>query len=136
MRLRLWLNFIEGIMSALHQIQEKAHKDGLKKNEETISRGLWKEKKRAKTINDPAEKFEFLCENCLKTKTAKFQGLYEKFCKDQANHLQALKGSSLEQFQQVKLGGLGQKHVSSSKMQPGQKVGPSELGWPEGKSSP
>ncbi|KAL6292660.1 hypothetical protein ACE6H2_000802 [Prunus campanulata] len=81
---KLWLNFIEGIMSALHQIQEKAHKDGLKKNEETISR--------AKTIDDPAEKFEFLCENCLKTETAKFQGLYEKFCKDQANHLQALKG--------------------------------------------
>ncbi|KAI5348751.1 hypothetical protein L3X38_001638 [Prunus dulcis] len=30
-------NDIKGIMSALHQIQEKAHKDGLKKNEETIS---------------------------------------------------------------------------------------------------
>ncbi|KAI5347783.1 hypothetical protein L3X38_000670 [Prunus dulcis] len=27
------------------------------------------------------------CENCLKTETAKFQALYEKFCKDQANHL-------------------------------------------------
>jgi hypothetical protein len=29
---------IKGIMSALQQIREKAHKDGLKKNEETISR--------------------------------------------------------------------------------------------------
>lgn len=34
------------------------------------------------------------CENCLKTETSKFQAVYEKFCKDQANHLQALKGIS------------------------------------------
>ncbi|PQQ12399.1 uncharacterized protein Pyn_38843 [Prunus yedoensis var. nudiflora] len=63
-------------MSALHQILEKAHKDGLKKNEEAIS---------SLQLSDK-------CENCLKTEAAKFQGLYEKFCKDQANHLQALKG--------------------------------------------
>nr|POE54876.1 hypothetical protein CFP56_42045 [Quercus suber] len=31
-------NDIKGIMSALHQIREKAQKDGQKKNEETISR--------------------------------------------------------------------------------------------------
>ncbi|CAL8073899.1 unnamed protein product [Prunus armeniaca] len=33
-------------------------------------------------MDDLAEKFEFLCENCLKTETAKFQ----------AQYLQALKG--------------------------------------------
>ncbi|CAL8990685.1 unnamed protein product [Prunus brigantina] len=82
-------------MSALHQIKEKAHKDGLKKNEETISRQSFAASI-AKTIDDPAEKFEFLCENCLKTETAKFRGLYEKFCKDKANHLQALKGRKKE----------------------------------------
>ncbi|KAL9671430.1 hypothetical protein QQ045_008998 [Rhodiola kirilowii] len=30
-------NDIKGIVSVLHQIKEKAHKDGQKKNEETIS---------------------------------------------------------------------------------------------------
>ncbi|XP_021825871.1 uncharacterized protein LOC110766799 [Prunus avium] len=96
-------NDIEGIMSALHQIREKAHKDGLKKNEETISsvaaevRSVIDELKSkvekdrqsfAKSLSKSSKE----CENCLKTETAKFQSLYEKFCKDQANHLQALKG--------------------------------------------
>ncbi|XP_016648528.1 PREDICTED: uncharacterized protein LOC103324752 isoform X2 [Prunus mume] len=96
-------NDIKGIMSALHQIREKAHKDGLKKNEETISsvaaevRSVIDELKSkvekdrqsfAKSLSKSSKE----CENCLKTETAKFQALYEKFCKDQANHLQALKG--------------------------------------------
>lgn len=35
----LWIcSDIKGIVSVLNQIKEKAHKDGLKKNEETISR--------------------------------------------------------------------------------------------------
>ncbi|KAI5331177.1 hypothetical protein L3X38_021303 [Prunus dulcis] len=65
-------------MSAPHQIREKAHKGGLKKNEETIS--------------SVAEVRSVIDELKSKTETAKFQALYEKFCKDQANHLQALKG--------------------------------------------
>ncbi|KAL6991061.1 hypothetical protein U1Q18_009183 [Sarracenia purpurea var. burkii] len=31
------------------------------------------------------------CENLLKNETANFQAIYEKFCKDKAAHLQALK---------------------------------------------
>ncbi|PQM34130.1 uncharacterized protein Pyn_12829 [Prunus yedoensis var. nudiflora] len=96
-------NDIKGVMSALHQIREKAHKDGLKKNEETISsvaaevRSVIDELKSkvekdrqsfAKSLSKSSKE----CENCLKTESAKFQALYEKFCKDQANHLQALKG--------------------------------------------
>lgn len=33
------------------------------------------------------------CENCLKDETAKFQALYEKFTKEKATHLQAMKGN-------------------------------------------
>lgn len=36
--------------------------------------------------------YDLQCENCLKDETAKFQVLYQKFCKDKATHLQALKG--------------------------------------------
>ncbi|KAM1033051.1 hypothetical protein FF1_036727 [Malus domestica] len=96
-------NDIKGIMSAIHQIREKAHKDGLKKNEETISSvaaevrsaidelksKLEKDRQSfAKSLSKSSKE----CENCLKTEAAKFQALYEKFCKDQASHLQALKG--------------------------------------------
>ncbi|XP_004294025.1 PREDICTED: uncharacterized protein LOC101296267 [Fragaria vesca subsp. vesca] len=94
---------IKGIMSALQQIREKAHKDGLKKNEETISsvaaevRSVIDELKSkvekdrqsfAKSLSKSSKE----CENCLKIETTKFQAVYEKFCKDQANHLQTLKG--------------------------------------------
>ncbi|ONI10419.1 hypothetical protein PRUPE_4G046300 [Prunus persica] len=96
-------NDIKGIMSALHQIREKAHNDGLKKNEETISsvaaevRSVIddlksKVEKDRQSFAKSLSKSSKECENCLKTETAKFQALYEKFCKDQANHLQALKG--------------------------------------------
>ncbi|XP_009339169.1 uncharacterized protein LOC103931390 [Pyrus x bretschneideri] len=96
-------NDIKGIMSAIHQIREKAHKDGLKKNEETISSvaaevrsaidelksKLEKDRQSfAKSLSKSSKE----CENCLKTEAAKFQALHEKFCKDQASHLQALKG--------------------------------------------
>lgn len=33
------------------------------------------------------------CENLLKTETAKFQSIYEKFNKEKATHLQSLKGT-------------------------------------------
>ncbi|KAL6206581.1 hypothetical protein ACLB2K_023829 [Fragaria x ananassa] len=94
---------IKGIMSALQQIREKAHKDGLKKNEETISsvaaevRSVIDELKSkvekdrqsfAKSLSKSSKE----CENCLKIETTKFQAVYEKFCKDQVNHLQTLKG--------------------------------------------
>ncbi|BBN67797.1 hypothetical protein Prudu_189S000400 [Prunus dulcis] len=49
---------IKGIMSALHQIQEKAHKDGLKKNEETISRKDKKESDDEKACTDKIAKLE------------------------------------------------------------------------------
>ncbi|CAL9015471.1 unnamed protein product [Prunus brigantina] len=106
-------NDIKGIMSALHQIREKAHKDGLKKNEETISsvaaevRSVIDELKSkvekdrqsfAKSLSKSSKE----CENCLKTETAKFEALYEKFCKDQANHLQALKGSIISNYEEEK----------------------------------
>lgn len=32
------------------------------------------------------------CENALKNETSKFQSLHEKFSKEKATHLQALKG--------------------------------------------
>ncbi|KAL3851313.1 hypothetical protein ACJIZ3_013195 [Penstemon smallii] len=95
-------NDIKGIMSALQQIKEKAQKDGQKKNEETISSvaseiksnldelksKLEKERQSfAKTLSKSSKE----CENLLKNETAKFQEVYEKFCKDKATHLQALK---------------------------------------------
>ncbi|KAL6198430.1 hypothetical protein ACLB2K_028219 [Fragaria x ananassa] len=94
---------IKGIMSALQQIREKTHKDGLKKNEETISsvaaevRSVIDELKSkvekdrqsfAKSLSKSSKE----CENCLKIETTNFQAVYEKFCKDHANHLQTLKG--------------------------------------------
>lgn len=33
------------------------------------------------------------CENLLKNETAKFQAVYDGFCKEKATHLQALKGT-------------------------------------------
>ncbi|KAL5576757.1 hypothetical protein UlMin_018456 [Ulmus minor] len=103
---------IKGIMSALNQIREKAHKDGQKKKEETIS-SVAAEIKSA--IDELKTKFEkdrqsFAkalsksskeCENCLKNESAKFQVLYEKFCKEKAAHLQALK-DTISKFEEEK----------------------------------
>ncbi|KAK6264737.1 hypothetical protein SCA6_020171 [Theobroma cacao] len=113
---------LKGIMSALQQIKEKAQKDGQKKNEETISSFLStsatifslllvlfgdsvaaeirskldelksKFEKERQTFAKALSKSSKECENCLKNETAKFQEVYEKFCKEKAAHLQALKG--------------------------------------------
>ncbi|KAI8525519.1 hypothetical protein RHMOL_Rhmol13G0236500 [Rhododendron molle] len=95
---------IKGIMSALKQIREKAHKDGQKKNEETISSvasGIKSmldelknkfEKERqslAKALSKSSKEYE----NLLKTETDKFKAIYEKLCKEKAAHLQAFKDS-------------------------------------------
>ncbi|XP_058198053.1 uncharacterized protein LOC131313643 [Rhododendron vialii] len=93
---------IKGIMSALKQIREKAHKDGQKKNEETISSVASEiksmldelknkfEKERqslAKALSKSSKEYETL----LKTETDKFKAVYEKICKERAAHLQAFK---------------------------------------------
>ncbi|XP_073301472.1 uncharacterized protein [Primulina huaijiensis] len=93
---------IKGILSALQHIKEKAQKDGQKKNEETISSvsseikssldqlksKLEKERQNfAKTLYKNSKE----CENLLKNETAKFQEIFEKFCKEKAMHLQTLK---------------------------------------------
>lgn len=38
------------------------------------------------------------CENWLKSETAKFQEIYDKFCKEKEAHLQALKGTLFTDF--------------------------------------
>ncbi|XP_051126004.1 protein MLP1 [Andrographis paniculata] len=93
---------IKGIMSALQQIKEKAQKDGQKKNEETISSLASEIKSSLDELKSKLEKerqnFAKMlsknskeCENLLKSETAKFQQVYDKFCKDKNSHLQAMK---------------------------------------------
>uniref|UniRef100_A0A5B7BR78 DNA ligase 1 n=1 Tax=Davidia involucrata TaxID=16924 RepID=A0A5B7BR78_DAVIN len=95
-------NDIKGIMSALQQIREKTHKDGQKKNEETISSVASEIKSKLAELKTKLEKERQSfakalsksskeCEYLLKNETAKFQAVYEKFCKEKATHLQALK---------------------------------------------
>ncbi|CAA2979646.1 Hypothetical predicted protein [Olea europaea subsp. europaea] len=95
-------NDIKGIMSALKQIKEKAQKDGQKKNEETISSvasdiksnldGLKsKLEKERQNFAKALSKSSKECENLLKNETAKFQAVYDSFCKEKTTHLQALK---------------------------------------------
>ncbi|GFZ03058.1 hypothetical protein Acr_15g0016660 [Actinidia rufa] len=111
-------NDIKGIMSALQQIRAKAQKDGQKKNEETISSVASEIKSKLDELRNKFEKesrfnskFMFSivrqslakalsksskeCENLLKNETAKYQALHEKFCKEKAAHLHALKGFSV-----------------------------------------
>ncbi|KAJ6935511.1 hypothetical protein NC652_010504 [Populus alba x Populus x berolinensis] len=94
---------IKGIMSALQQIREKSEKDGQKKNEQTISsvgseiKSMIDElkskiEKDRQTFAKALTKSSKECENCLKSETAKFQEIYDKFCKEKATHLQAQKG--------------------------------------------
>ncbi|GMH05444.1 hypothetical protein Nepgr_007284 [Nepenthes gracilis] len=95
---------IKGIMSALHHIREKSQKDGKKKNEETISsvaaeiRSMFDELKTkiekdrhafAKALSKSSKE----CESTFKEEINMFQANYEKFAKEKAAHLQALKGS-------------------------------------------
>ncbi|TYJ13106.1 hypothetical protein E1A91_A10G028700v1 [Gossypium mustelinum] len=96
-------NDLKGIMSALQLIKEKAQKDGKKKNEETISSVAAeirsklddlksKFEKERQTFAKALTKSSKECENCLKSETAKFQKVYEKFCKEKTIHMQSLKG--------------------------------------------
>ncbi|KAL0011048.1 hypothetical protein SO802_006156 [Lithocarpus litseifolius] len=105
-------NDIKGIMSALHQIREKAQKDGQKKNEETISSVAADIKSKIDELKSKFEKDRQIfakallksskeCENSLKNETARFQALYEKFCKEKASHLQALK-DTISKFEEEK----------------------------------
>ncbi|XP_011043369.1 PREDICTED: putative golgin subfamily A member 6-like protein 8 [Populus euphratica] len=103
---------IKGIMSALHQIREKAQKDGLKKNEQTISsvgseiKSMIDElkskiEKDRQTFTKALSKSSKECENCLKSETAKFQEIYDKFCKEKEAHLQSLK-DTVSKFEEDK----------------------------------
>ncbi|CAK7350600.1 unnamed protein product [Dovyalis caffra] len=103
---------IQGIMSALHLIREKAQKDGQKKNEQTISsvgseiKSMIDElkskiEKDRQTFAKALSKSSKECENCLKSETAKFQEIYDKFCKEKATHLQALK-DTISKFEEEK----------------------------------
>ncbi|KAK2968490.1 hypothetical protein RJ640_030101 [Escallonia rubra] len=95
-------NEITGLMAALQQIREKAQKDGQKKNDATISSvaseiksklddlkaKLEKERQNfAKALSKSSKE----CETLMKNETTKFQTVYEKFCKEKAAHMQALK---------------------------------------------
>ncbi|KAF5944411.1 hypothetical protein HYC85_018488 [Camellia sinensis] len=93
---------IKGIVSALQLIREKAQKDGQKKNDETISSVAseikskldelkTKIEKERQSLAKALSKSSKECENLLKNETAKFQSIYENFCKEKSEHLQALK---------------------------------------------
>ncbi|EYU27968.1 hypothetical protein ABFS82_13G107300 [Erythranthe guttata] len=95
-------NDLKGIMSALQQIKEKAQKDGQKKNEETISSVASEIKSNLDELKSKLEKerqnfakglskSSKECENLLKSETARFQEVYEKFSNEKSAHLQALK---------------------------------------------
>ncbi|KAK8504033.1 hypothetical protein V6N13_092741 [Hibiscus sabdariffa] len=103
---------LNGIMSALQLIKEKAQKDGQKKNDETISSVAAEIKSKLDELKSKIEKERLTfakalsksskeCENCLKGETTKFQEVYEKFCKEKAAHLQALK-DTISRFEEDK----------------------------------
>ncbi|XP_048322189.1 uncharacterized protein LOC107424337 isoform X2 [Ziziphus jujuba] len=97
---------IKGIMSALQMIREKANKDGQKKNEETISSVTGEIKSmidevKAKFEKDRQTFAKALSKSSKEDETAKFQVLYQKFCKDKATHLQALK-DTISKFEEEK----------------------------------
>ncbi|CAM8991555.1 unnamed protein product [Rhodiola kirilowii] len=105
-------NDIKWIVSVLHQIKEKAHKDGQKKNEETISSVAAEMKLKLDELKSKFEKERqsFVktlsksskeCESTLKNETAKFQALYEKFSKEKSAHLQALR-DTISKFEEDK----------------------------------
>ncbi|KAK8575252.1 hypothetical protein V6N13_033506 [Hibiscus sabdariffa] len=103
---------LKGIMSALQLIKEKAQKDGQKKNDETISSVAAEIKSKLDELKSKIEKERQTfakalsksskeCENFLKDETTKFQEVYEKFCKEKAAHLQALK-DTISRFEEDK----------------------------------
>ncbi|XP_061983811.1 uncharacterized protein LOC133703352 isoform X2 [Populus nigra] len=97
---------IKGIMSALHQIREKAQKDGLKKNEQTISSVGSEIKSMIDELKSKIEKdrqtfAKALSKSSKESETAKFQEIYDKFCKEKEAHLQALK-DTVSKFEEDK----------------------------------
>ncbi|KAF6170069.1 hypothetical protein GIB67_010095 [Kingdonia uniflora] len=93
---------IKGIISALQQIKDKAQKDGQKKNEETIGSvaadikcmlddAKSKLEKDRQNFVKALSKSSKECEVYLKDESAKFQALYDKFCKEKIAHLHAFK---------------------------------------------
>ncbi|GLU23015.1 hypothetical protein SLE2022_390490 [Rubroshorea leprosula] len=103
---------LKGIMSALQLIREKAQKDGQQKKEETISSVASeirskndelkaKLEKERQTFAKALSKSSKECENCLKNEAARFQEIYEKFCKEKSAHLQALQGT-ISRFEEDK----------------------------------
>ncbi|KAF0912386.1 hypothetical protein E2562_014034 [Oryza meyeriana var. granulata] len=95
------------IVSLLRQIKDKAHKDGQKKTEQTLSSVATDIQT---IVQDTKGKFEkerqnFLkalsktskeCEGLLKNEYTKFQATHDKFCKEKAAHIQTFKGMSNE----------------------------------------
>ncbi|KAJ4703475.1 DNA ligase 1-like [Melia azedarach] len=103
---------LKGIMSALQMIKEKAQKDGQKKNEETISSVASEIRSKIDELKSKIErdrqsfakalsKSSKECESCLKNESAKFKDVHEKFCKERASHLQALK-DTISKFEEDK----------------------------------
>ncbi|KAL0897081.1 hypothetical protein Bca101_081042 [Brassica carinata] len=93
---------LKGIMSALQQIREKAHEDGRKKKEESISSVSTEVKSKIDELKSKLEKerqnfakaltkSSKECESILKAETAKFEELHHKFMKEKADYLQGLK---------------------------------------------
>ncbi|XP_062085630.1 uncharacterized protein LOC133791728 [Humulus lupulus] len=102
---------IKGIVFALQKIKEKAHKDGQKKNEETISsvaveiKSMIDELKSkfdkdrqgfSKAFSKSSKEFE----NCLKKETSKFQTLCQQFCKEKEIYLQL--SDTISKFEEEK----------------------------------
>jgi F0F1-type ATP synthase membrane subunit b/b' len=91
------------IVLLLRQIKDKAHKDGQKKTEQTLSSVATEIQT---IVQDAKGKFEkerqnYLkvlsktskeCEGLLKNEYTKFQATHDKFCKEKAAHMQTLKG--------------------------------------------
>ncbi|KAG5234958.1 hypothetical protein OIU77_009418 [Salix suchowensis] len=103
---------IKGIMSALHMIREKAQKDGMKKNDQTISSVGSEIKSMIDELKSKIEKDRQAfakalsksskeCENCLKSETAKFQEIHDNFFKEKEAHLQALQ-DTVSKFEEDK----------------------------------
>ncbi|KAG6530188.1 hypothetical protein ZIOFF_012410 [Zingiber officinale] len=96
---------IKGIISALHQIKEKAAKDGQKKTEETIKSvnqeiqsmvddaklKFDKERQGPQALMKALLKSSKECEGSLKAEYSKFQAAYEQFSKDKQAHVQNFK---------------------------------------------
>ncbi|XP_006650868.1 uncharacterized protein LOC102705146 isoform X2 [Oryza brachyantha] len=93
---------MEKIVSLLRHIKDKAHKDGQKKTEQTLSSVATEIQT---IVQDTKGKFEkerqnFLkalsktskeCEGLLKNEYTKFQETHDKFCKEKAAHIQTFK---------------------------------------------